>query len=419
MNKSLSFLLFSCSLIFSTNLICDIAEDISYLQKSYGNAFPALENLTEDNAKDIINTPNSLGETLLETASGLGEFQSVPGGKDLNLINGDLKAVKILINLGARPNIRDSNGTTALMIAALTGRDDIVEYLLLSENVRADRDLPNSHGQKAIDYAKDKLKKYGSGPVYQRLERIIKMLHPSSAIKHPIVPTPAITKPTTKPSEPMENINNKRPELVELKNDLLRLIPNISELLQRVRGNKRNFAVVDDLFQKADDLRMRMLVKLSRHGSISDIREEENDFNKINSDYDSIVSDLQSSVPSEISGAEFFGIETNAQNVKTWLDDLLDLRNQFNNFRFDSNVPNDLKEKYAKQKTTITDYIDMVAQNFKQKEHKVHLGAAVKDLQKSLEGALDFLKQVNTKVAAQVSYRQGYHDLLHFNKNKE
>ena len=209
MNKILGYFLFGCALIFNANLIysSDVSDagKIRYLKANYKKQLPKIMDLTTSNAKSIISDNKSVtnenGETLLELVSGLDEFQSEKGGKHLRDIKGDLRAVQYLIELGADPNIADKHGTTPLMLAALTGRLDIVIYLLShgadkslrnkcynKDSDKDQKDNPEMYNfcSTALDYAKDSLKKYASdSEVAERLRIIIEILtsEPSKSSK--------------------------------------------------------------------------------------------------------------------------------------------------------------------------------------------------------------------------------------------
>ena len=65
--------------------------------------------------------------------------------------NGDLRAVKKLINEAIDVNFKDKNGYTALMYACTLGHDKIVKYLLNAPGI--DVNLKNERGSTALMYA--------------------------------------------------------------------------------------------------------------------------------------------------------------------------------------------------------------------------------------------------------------------------
>jgi ankyrin repeat protein len=66
--------------------------------------------------------------------------------------NGDLEAVKILLDRGADPNLQDKRGWTSLALASQNGRLTVVKELL---NRKADPDIQNRNGDTALMLAID------------------------------------------------------------------------------------------------------------------------------------------------------------------------------------------------------------------------------------------------------------------------
>ena len=65
---------------------------------------------------------------------------------------GFLEGVRLLINHGAKIDVQDNKGWTALMIAAYEGHYNVVEYLV--NKARADINLRDRNGKRAFDKAK-------------------------------------------------------------------------------------------------------------------------------------------------------------------------------------------------------------------------------------------------------------------------
>jgi ankyrin repeat protein len=72
----------------------------------------------------------------------------------LSAYNGNLDAVRLLLDSGADPNIQESvQNMTALMLAASEGHKDVAEFLLQR---RADPNMTNSYGANALMFAASK-----------------------------------------------------------------------------------------------------------------------------------------------------------------------------------------------------------------------------------------------------------------------
>ena len=66
--------------------------------------------------------------------------------------NNSLKLIEALLSAGAKVNIKDFIGNTALHLAATEGRKDVVEVLLAHG---ADKAVANMEGKKPTDLAED------------------------------------------------------------------------------------------------------------------------------------------------------------------------------------------------------------------------------------------------------------------------
>ncbi|MCY1240479.1 Ankyrin repeats (3 copies) [compost metagenome] len=80
----------------------------------------------------------------INTASGMGTALMAA------TVKGNVEIVKKLLENKADPNIRDSNGTTALIYAAIFKKYEIADFLI---KAKADPAIKDNRGNSAIDYA--------------------------------------------------------------------------------------------------------------------------------------------------------------------------------------------------------------------------------------------------------------------------
>ena len=118
-------------------------------------------------AKARIDGRNQFGETALMLASIQGRLEIVrtllQGGAEFNhqgwtplmyaATNGHANTVRLLISYGAQVNARADNGFTALMMAAREGHEAVVALLLASG---ADRTLKSDAGGTAVSLARER-----------------------------------------------------------------------------------------------------------------------------------------------------------------------------------------------------------------------------------------------------------------------
>jgi uncharacterized protein len=83
-------------------------------------------------------------------ASAQGIFSQCGNDPMLASYRGNAAEVRSLLAAGARLDVQDGNGNTALMLAAQYGRSDNVQLLL---DAGADVHLKNSHGRTALIHA--------------------------------------------------------------------------------------------------------------------------------------------------------------------------------------------------------------------------------------------------------------------------
>ncbi len=258
MNRIFSSLLFISILASNSSLIYSSQQDVDYLKGlvKYQGDFPGLSKLTLNNAKEqlkdigvIKNQSLRNGENILENVVGLKDYQSATPVGNLKQIQGDLRAVKALINLGVDINIRDQNLTTPLMMAAFTGQDGIVEYLL---SKGADKSLQNSgdHDYKtALDYAMESQEKYKDDPVISaKLQKIVRMLLSDSK------PDMSETKRGAEfVSTPTESEN----QLQAIQQNLKKLNADAKILLEKPKG-PFNKATINNLLSNINNLDLRI-----------------------------------------------------------------------------------------------------------------------------------------------------------------
>jgi len=290
MNKNLGYLLFSLVLIFNANFI--YSSDISIIQNQfkYKDRFPNLANLTLDNAKEIINTKNDKGETILGIAA---------AWEDVGL-------VKKLVNLGADVNILDSNFTTPLIQAANYGRGDTVEYLL---SQGADKTLVNNLGYTALSHALESQEKYKNDPVMSaQYQKVVRLLLADSK--------PDMSE--SKRGAEFQQCNLGNTQLSAICENLSQLTYSAKILLEKPRGSM-NKVTINILLGNIGDLQNKIL-KFNKTKAIDDttLKNYTDELNRLINRYNELNQKINGpSIPSPSEAANQGDIKRGVEFVST------------------------------------------------------------------------------------------------------
>ncbi|SNX28569.1 hypothetical protein SAMN06295945_0901 [Polynucleobacter meluiroseus] len=158
-------------------------------------SFKVIDLLVANPATNV-NLPNSSNETPLMMASIDGDLslvkELVSKGADINRLGwtplqyasttGRLEIAQFLVVNGAKVNALSPSNTTSLMMAAQSGNDQLVKYLLDSG---ADLKLRNTAGFSAIDVAALFDKEGIKEGLMSRWQKLFKETYPGGPLKNP------------------------------------------------------------------------------------------------------------------------------------------------------------------------------------------------------------------------------------------
>ena len=110
------------------------------------------------------------GRTVLMIAAAEGFYSQCGNDPSINTYTGNTAAVKALLDAGSRIDTQNSEGNTALMLAAQHARSESVKLLLLSG---ANVNLTNAHGETALMYATEAAGAYAEDNVNEIVKGLI------------------------------------------------------------------------------------------------------------------------------------------------------------------------------------------------------------------------------------------------------
>ncbi|RDE04642.1 ankyrin repeat domain-containing protein [Sphingomonas aracearum] len=106
-----------------------------------------LKALRDEDGNKVNSMVTSSGGAIINTARDISSGESA---LHVTVRGGNLTYTRFLLDRGANPNVEDGKGDTPLLLATAANRQDLVEALLNSREVKANVNMPDARGFTAL-----------------------------------------------------------------------------------------------------------------------------------------------------------------------------------------------------------------------------------------------------------------------------